>query len=334
MAQEAVTGSHLTGTEDAVAQLLQELLHTDFNTQAKPENPNALKPGVEVVACDNTANWFPRDPLAEIYHFRGIHVDALGWREHIKYMNTPFKGLHSETDNSDMQGTVYFVKRFMDGKIACVVRYHPPKDTYGRDISMIGLNLPHLLSNFDPETKTAPGGVLLDKDIYETSRVIVDDDRLPRLLPDGSRNPDRSTAVEHCMAGSILAANEKGIKGFFCFMPEFYWKGTYIKYGMEVTALGDVHEMQDTPDSEPYPVYAGYMLFTPEAMQRVRQNTGFTEDMLNFGPTPTETIRNIVELAVKLKLTDPIHELLPSSQPGALPSADGKQPETNEHGHC
>ncbi|MFK7838908.1 MAG: acyl-homoserine-lactone synthase [Bdellovibrionales bacterium] len=264
-------------------------------------NPNGLAPNIEVVTVDNTANWFPRDPLAEIYHFRGKGVDALGWRNHINFMNTPIKGLHSETDNSDMQGTVYLVKRFNDGEIACVVRVHPSIDTYGRDVSMLGKNLPDLIDrDLLPQSH----------DYYETSRVIVDDERLPRRLPNGEKNLDRNKAALECLASSVVYSNSKGIKGFFCFMPTSIWNVAYKSMGMEVSPIGPKTMIRDHHDSEAYEVFAGKMDFTPEALENVFRTTGFTEEMLDYGSDPDEIIQKIIEYSQSVDNADNSDNLL------------------------
>jgi len=203
-------------------------------------------------------------------------------------MNTPIKGLHSETDNSDMQGTVYFVKRFTDGDIACVVRVHPSIDSYGRDVSMLGKNLPQLIDrDLLPQAD----------DYYETSRVIVDDMRLPRRLPNGEKNPDRNKAAVECLAASTLYTNSRDIKGFFCFMPTSIWKVAYEAMGLEVQAIGPRTMIKDHEDTPEYEVFAGKMDFSEEIIEKVRKITGFSEANLDFGRTPDDTINQIIRYA-------------------------------------
>ncbi len=283
---------------DEASKILQQLIKGQFQeaATARHYNPNDLKHGIEVVTVDNTSNWFPRDPLAEIFHFRGIGVDELGWRDHIHFMDTPIKRLHSETDNSDMQGTVYFVKRFIDGDIACVVRVHPSIDKYGRDISMIGNNLPHLIDH--------PEGLPLASDFFETSRVIVDNKRLPVKFPDGQKNPDRRKAFIDCLAASAIYCASQDIKGFFCFMPTKVWEVAYKYMGLEVIPLGGKQIMRDRPDMEPYEVYAGKMLFTDEAISRLKRITGFSVEMLDYGTPPEEKIRQILHRSMQKPASD------------------------------
>jgi N-acyl-L-homoserine lactone synthetase len=233
----------------------------------------------------NTANYFPSNILAKIHHFRGIETDRLGWRNGIHYTEIGGTDIFSEADNCDTPGTVYFVQRFTDGDIACVVRVHPSIDLYGRDISMIGNNLPHLVDHED--------GLPLAYDFFETSRVIVNSGRMPMHLQNGDKNadPNRRKAAHNCLAASILYSASKGIKGFFCFMPVKIWDIAYKAMGMDIIPLGGPKEMRDKPDGIPYPVYAGMMHFTPDSLERVRQNTGFTEDKLTYGIPPEERMR-------------------------------------------
>ena len=277
--------------ESAGQSYLRHYLRQAFFVEADPDHPNALRDGIDVVAVDNTANWWPRNPLAEIFHFRGVEVDKLQWRDHIHFMDTPFDELHSETDNSDVQGTIYFVKRFKSGEIACVVRIHPSIDKYGRDISMIGLNLPHLVD----DTQTFE--TLLRPDFIETSRVIINDERLPSKLPDGSKNPDRRKAALDCLASSVLFSHMQGYKGFFCFMPTKIWEVTYKAMGLDVYRLGDNKQMKDLPDSQPYDVYAGYMNFSDEVAAEIRERVGISEKDFFYGTSPESAMQMIVTMA-------------------------------------
>jgi len=279
-------GEDLFEDDHNLKKTILSILGLDFKISANANNPNALREDIEVVTVDNTANWWSRSPLGEIFAFRGRVVSKLGWKNHINFMNLPYTKEHSETDNSDMQGTVYFVKRFMSGEIACVVRVHPSIDKLGRDISMIGLNLPHLVG---PDTNLP-----LSKDIYETSRVILDDARLPRKLADGRSNPDRKKAAIDCLASSVIYCHSNGIKGFFCFMPVRVWEAAYKSMGLKVERLGPDTPMQDTPDSKPYDVYAGYMEFTDDAIAAVKKITGFDESKLNYGITPEEMVARLM----------------------------------------
>ncbi len=279
--------------------LAQKFLREKF--QAKSTTPNALKLGIEVVTVDNTANWWPRNPLEEIFEFRGREVDALGWRDHIHFVNHPITDRMGENDNSDTHGTVYFVKRFQDDEIACTVRVHPSVDLYGRDISMIGRNIPQLIQGEEEKFKE-----LLKPDFWETSRVIVDDKRLPARLENGERNLDRRQAARECLAASAIYSQVAGYKGFFCFMPVSIWNATYPKLGLEVQRLGPNVTMQDQEGSPEYQVHAGYMNFTPEILQRVTENSGISLDSLNFGTPPEKTI---VELITYLEQTRAANDL-------------------------
>lgn len=272
----------------------QKFMHDEFNaSQADSTNKNALKDGIEIVSVDNAANWWPRNPLAEIYAFRGREVDKLGWRNHIHFLELPFSKEFSENDNSDIQGTVYFVKRFQDGEIACTVRVHPSIDLFDRDISMIGLNLPHLIG----DGQSLP----LAQDVFETSRVILDDERLPRKLPDGSRNTDRSKAALECLAASAVYSEVGNYRGFFCFMPDRVWNATYPQLGLSVERLGPNVKMQDGPGEPEYEVYAGYLEFTPERLENVKRISGIYPSSLKYGTPPKERIEQIIEYADKLR---------------------------------
>lgn len=273
-------------------QYLKDYLRQSFYIKADPDNPNALRDGIDIVSVDNTANWWPRNPLAEIFHFRGIEIDKLKWRDHVHYMDTPFERLHSETDNSDMQGTIYFVKRFKSGEIACVVRTHPSIDKYGRDISMIGVNLPNLVD--DKETFNA----LLRPDFIESSRIVINDERLPPRLPDGSKNPDRRKAAQDCIASSILFTHMSGLKGFFCFMPTKIWDVTFKALGMEVHRLGSDKQIQDQPDTPFYDVYAGYMNFSDDAVAEVRRRANLTEQQFFYGMSPDNAALTLTNMAL------------------------------------
>ncbi len=296
----------------------KKLLQGTFGeTHIDPSNPNALRPGIEVVTIDNTANWWPRNPLEEIFTFRGREVNNLGWRDHIHFVETPLTKQLAENDNSDFQGTVYFVKRFEDGEIACTVRVHPGVDKFGRDISMIGKNIPQLI----PEGKSLP----LAEDIFETSRVIVDDARLPRRLPDGSRNTDRSKAALECLAASAVYAPQGGYKGFFCFMPEKIWQATYPQLGLEVQRLGPSVTMQDQPDSPTYQVYAGYMEFSPEILDRVSKISGIYPSSFNFGMPPEQRIQQVLDLAEQINPAPQTYSSTPtppSNTTDGAPDAD------------
>ncbi len=283
-----VEATDLSSIDPLVYEYYKRLLQKDFVRADEAKNPNALRDQIEVVTVDNTKQWLARhEALAEMSGFRGREVEALGWRKHIHFLDTPIEGFPAENDNSDIQGTVYFVQRFVTGEIACVVRIHPGMDKYGRDISMIGLNLSHLLY---------PGrNDHLAANIYETSRVILDDERLPRKLPDGSRNPDRTRASLNCLAASILYANAIGVRGLFCFMPVSVWKVAYKAMGMEVERLGPNRQMQDGPGKPVYTVYAGYMKFTPERLATLRANAQFDETKMHFGMDPRQHLQRFMD---------------------------------------
>lgn len=226
----------------------------------KSSDPTNLAFGVEIISIQTALNFYPRNLLAQIFQFRAIQIQKLGWRKGIYYTSLPNSPIDFESDLQDKPGTVYFSKSDSSGNIVGVIRLSPSVDTNGESISILGTTLSQLVKEPLP----------IGKNIYEASRLVLDSEILhtPEL---------RKPVVDELLGATVLFAMENGIDEFFGFMVEDVWESTYQRLGFELINLGEKTLIEDGKNQ--FPVIAKRIRFDREILVKINVDS----TILNYG---------------------------------------------------
>lgn len=223
-------------------------------------------PSIDVVSLPTAMNFCPRNLLSEIFQFRADQLKKLNWKEGINYTLQPGNPQLYETDLQDTPGTIYFSKSDNLGEIIGTLRLSPSIDANGKNISMLGTTIPHLVDNNI--------GLPQGNNIYEASRLVLDRDKL-------DTKEAREIVINELIAATMFFAIKHNIDHFFGFMINKIWESTYERLGFYTAKIGPDTVMQDE-DGPEYVVSARSIHFNANA-SAIARNANVTASILNFG---------------------------------------------------